>query len=401
MPRTKDSKTGRNKLTATRIKNAPRPSKLGDGDGLWLYTSAKGAQSWVFIYIRNGRRREMGLGPYGRGTGSVPLPIAREKADEIRNQLGRGIDPFAERQSRRNAANRATFGEVADALLDSMESGWRNDKHRAQWRMTLGDAYCAGLRKIPVADVTTDDVLAVLKPIWTEKAETASRIRGRIEKVLDRAKAKGQRTGENPARWKGHLDHILPARQKLQRGHHAAMPYKDVPAFMARLAQSSGVGARALEFTILTAARSGEAIGATWDEIDFAAAVWTVPADRMKAGREHRVPLSRAAIAVLERVKKDRIGEFVFAGQSPRKPLSAAAMTKMMRLLKADAYTVHGFRSAFRDWAAEETTHPREVAEAALAHVVGDATERAYRRGDALEKRRKLMGAWARFASAA
>lgn len=396
MPRTKDSKTGRNKLTLTRIKSAPSPSKLGDGDGLWLYTSTKGAQSWVFIYIRNGRRREMGLGPFGRGTGSVPLPIAREKADEIRNQLGRGVDPFAERQTRKNAAERVTFGQVADALLESMESGWRNEKHRAQWRSTLGDSYCGGLRKLPVADVDTDAVLAVLKPIWTTKAETASRIRGRIERVLDRAKAKGHRSGENPARWKGHLDNLLPARQKLQRGHHAAMPYRDVPAFMGRLAQSDGIGARALEFTILTAARSGEAIGARWDEIDFPTAVWTVPAERMKAGREHRVPLSDAALGVLRRMKKASVGDHVFPGQSGRKPVSNMTMTKVMKLLKADAYTVHGFRSAFRDWAAEETTHPREVAEAALAHVVGDTTERAYRRGDALAKRRKLMDEWAR-----
>jgi len=341
----------------------------------------------------------MGLGAYGRGTGGVSLSVAREKADEIRAILARGGDPMAERAAQRARAARATFGEVADALLDSMESGWRNPKHRAQWKMTLGDSYCASLRKLAVADVTTDDILAVLKPIWATKAETASRLRGRIEKVLDRAKAKGHRTGENPARWKGHLDHLLPARQKLQRGHHAAMPYADVPAFMERLAQSNGTGARALEFTILTAARSGEVVGARWDEIDFAAKVWTVPASRMKAGREHRVPLSDAALDVLERMQREAVGEYVFAGQSARKPVSAAAMTKTMKLLKADAYTVHGFRSAFRDWAAEETTHPREVAEAALAHVIGDTTERAYRRGDALEKRRRLMADWAQYTS--
>ncbi|MCC2654631.1 MAG: integrase, partial [Microvirga sp.] len=241
-----------------------------------------------------------------------------------------------------------------------------------------------------------EDVLRVLRPIWLTKSETASRLRGRIERVLDFAKARGMRTGENPARWRGHLDAVLPRRQKLTRGHHKAMPFDEVPAFVSRLRDAQGVAPRALEFLILTAGRTGEVLGAAWDEIDIEAGIWTVPAVRMKAGREHRVPLTQRALAILAELHEARTGEHVFPGLKRGKPLSSMAMEAVLRRMKIDA-TVHGFRSAFRDWAGERTHFPREIAEAALAHLVGDAVERAYRRGDALEKRRELMSAWDSF----
>jgi integrase len=288
-----------------------------------------------------------------------------------------------------------TFGEAADALIESMSSSWRNEKHRAQWKMTL-TAYCEPLRSKPVTDIGTEDVLKVLQPLWTAKPETASRLRGRMERVFDFARARGQGSGENPARWRGHLDAVLPKRARLTRGHHKAMPFDDVPVFLAALRERDGITARALEFAILTAARSGEVFGSSWGEFDVEARVWTVPAARMKAGREHRVPLSTQAVEILQEMQQKRLSDLVFPGTRPGRPLSVMALEMVLRRMKLDV-TVHGFRSAFRDWAGERTHFPREVAEAALAHLVGDAVERAYRRGDALEKRRKLMDAWANF----
>jgi integrase len=258
----------------------------------------------------------------------------------------------------------------------------------------------SGIGDKKLDEITTDNVLGVLKPIWLTKPETASRLRGRIERVLDAAKAKGLRHGENPARWRGHLDHLLPKRQKLSRGHHAAMPYKDVPAFLERLRGLGGLSALALEFCILGAARSGEVFGAKWDEIDLDRKVWTVPAERMKSGREHRVPLTDRILAIIETVeplRRTEHGDFIFPGQKRGRPLSSMALEMQLRRMKIENSTVHGFRSSFRDWAGEETHFPREMAEAALAHVVGDNTERAYRRGDALERRRELMEAWMRY----
>lgn len=385
----------RNKLTDTRVKSA-KPGWHGDGDGLWLRVSPQGHRSWVFVSIRHGRRREMGLGAYGNGVAQVSLATARDKANAVREILGRGGDPFKELPERVARAKPRTFGEIADELLAAKEGDFRNEKHKAQWKMTL-EVYAKPLRKLPVSDVSTDDVVRVLRPIWQEKHETASRLRGRIEKVLDYAKALKLRDGENPARWKGHLDHLLGARQKLTRGHHKAMPYIDVPAFFQSLAAVEGIGARALEFVILTAARTGEAIGARWDEIDLDAGLWTVPAVRMKASREHIVPLPRPAITLLHGLPHK--GDFVFPGQAPRKPISNMTMTAVLRRLEVDA-TTHGFRSAFRDWAGDRTAFPRDVAEMALAHRVGNETELAYRRSSALEKRRKLMEAWAAFLTA-
>lgn len=364
------------------------PGRHSDGAGLYLNISAGGAKSWVFLWTADGKRREMGLGPYP----AVGLSRARQRATQCREQVAAGLDPIAERDREAEP----TFGECADQFLSSMEGAWRNEKHRAQWRMTL-EVYGEPLRSKRVSLIDTEDVLRVLRPIWVSKPETASRLRGRIERVLDYAAARGWRSDNNPARWRGHLKSVLPPRVVLSRGHHAAMPYGDVPDFVARLQKAEAMAARALEFLVLTAARSGEVLNATWAEIDLEARLWTVPASRMKAAREHRVPLSDRAVAILKPLSEARVSEFVFPGQKPKRPLSATAMEMLLRRMKADQFTAHGFRSSFRDWAGDQTQFPREVAEAALAHRIGDATERAYRRADALEKRRALMDAWAAY----
>ena len=345
----------------------------------------------MFRFVWQGKVREMGLG----AASTVPLARARELADVARRDVAEDRNPITAREhAREERAAKPTFGEIADALVAAKESEWRNAKHRAQWRMTL-ETYAAPLRSRPIDEIDTAAVLAVLTPLWREKPETASRVRGRIEAVLDAAKAQNYRSGENPAAWRGHLSHLLAKRAKLARGHHAAMAYDDVPAFIARLRERETIAALALEFCILTAARSGEVLGARWSEIDLAAKVWTIPAERMKATREHRIPLSEPALAILEKLSEARTGELVFPGQRAGRPLSHNVMLNAMSRLGVDAVTVHGFRSAFRDWAGNETHFPREVAEGALAHAVGDKAEQAYRRGDALGKKRGLMEAWA------
>jgi integrase len=386
----------RNRLTTTQCNARRKAGKLADGDGLYLQTSPNGNKSFVFVFIRSGRRREMGLGPFGTGTGQVSLAAARDKADEVRAILGRGGDPFTELSSRR--ATSRTFGAFADEWIGGMEEGWRNEKHRAQWKSTLGTTYCATLRKRPIGEVTTDDVIKVLRPIWRTKAETARRIRGRIERVLDAAKAAGERAGDNPARWRGHLSELLSKPEKLQRGHHKAMAHKEVPAFMKRLRAMSGISPLSVEFTVLTAARSGETRGATWPEIQDD--IWVIPPERMKGGREHRVPLVPRAQAILKQMKELRTSDFIFPGFRDDRSLSDMSLSAVLRRLKVDA-TVHGFRSSFRDWAGDATDFPRELAEAALAHLVGDETERAYRRGDALKRRRELMESWATYLATA
>ncbi|ANY79685.1 integrase [Microvirga ossetica] len=375
-------------LSARTVATLTKPGRHSDGGGLYLNITTSGARSWVFMWKAHGKRREMGLGALR----DVPLAKARERAAEARQKLADGLDPIAARDSKPKVM---TFGEAAGALIESMSSSWRNEKHRAQWKMTL-TAYCEPLRSKPVTEIGTEDVLRVLQPLWTTKPETASRLRGRMERVFDFARARGQGVGENPARWRSHLDAVLPKRAKLTRGHHKAMPFDEVPAFLTALRERDGMAPRALEFAILTAARSGEVFGALWEEFDLEGRVWTVPAARMKAGRVHRVPLSDRAVEILREMEQKRLSELVFPGTKPGRPLSVMALEMVLRRMKLDV-TVHGFRSAFRDWAGERTHFPREVAEAALAHLVGDAVERAYRRGDALEKRRELMDAWARF----
>ena len=338
----------------------------GDGGNLYLIVSPTGSRKWVLRFTWRGRAKEMGLG----SATTVDLADARERAAAARRKVARGVNPIEDRK-RDNGI--PTFGEVADSVRESLSAGFRNEKHRAQWKSTL-ETYAAPLRAKPVDSIATDDVLAVLKPIWTAKAETASRVRGRIEKILDAAKAKGFRDGENPARWRGHLDHLLPRPSKLARGHHAAMPYEDVAAFLGKLREREATAALALEFCILTAARSGEVLGARWSEIDLDKKIWTVPANRMKPGRVHRVPLSARAVSILKHLAKPKTGDFVFPGHSRGKPLSNMAMEMMLRRLKIEDATVHGFRSSFRDWAGNVTTFPREVTETALSHVSGPIT---------------------------
>ncbi|WP_024281207.1 site-specific integrase [Xanthobacter sp. 126] len=402
-----------NRLNARQVQTIKEPGRHADGGGLYLVVDKSGARRWVFLFRwksaptepGTGKLREMGLG----SAISVSLAAAREAAVRVREQIAAGVDPIAASRNARAAASVPTFGEVAEAHIKAMEPAWRNTKHVAQWRSTLSlergedgaflkAGYCASIRDTAVDQISTEDVLKILSPIWSEKNETASRVRGRIEAVLDAAKAKGLRSGENPARWKGHLALTLPKRQKLQRGHHEALPYGDVPALVKRLRLVRGMSAYALEFAILTAARSGEVRGARWSEMDLKAKLWTVPAARMKAGREHRVPLCPRAVEILETLAqiKQEPDDLVFPGQRKGAPLSDMSLTALLRRLKVDA-TVHGFRSSFRDWAGDATVFPREVAEAALAHAVGDATEAAYRRSDALEKRRKLTEAWGTF----
>ena len=375
-------------LTARKVVTA-KPGKYSDGGNLYLIVSPNGSRKWVLRFTWRGRAKEMGLG----SAAAASLADAREKAAMARRKIDQGLNPIDERK---RTSGVPTFGEMADQVREALSEGFRSARHKAQWKSTL-TTYAAPLRDKPVDTIATDDVLAVLKPIWTVKAETASRVRGRIEKVLDAAKAKGFRQGENPARWRGHLDHLLPRPSKLARGHHTAMPYDEVAAFVADLRGRAAFAALALELCILTAARSGEILGMRWDEVDLNKKIWTVPAHRMKAGREHRVPLSQRATDVLVRLGEGRSGDFVFPGQRRGNPLSHSAMEMVLRRMKIENATIHGFRSSFRDWAGNETSFPREVVETALAHVIGDKAEQAYRRSDALEKRRKLMEDWAAY----
>jgi integrase len=375
-------------LTARKVVTA-KPGKYSDGGNLYLIVSPNGSRKWVLRFTWRGRAKEMGLG----SAATVPLADAREKAASARRKVAEGLNPIDERK---RDGGIPTFGEMADQVREALSAGFRNEKHKAQWKSTLA-TYAAPLRAKPVDTITTDDMLAILIPIWTTKPETASRLRGRIEKVLDAAKAKGSRGGENPARWRGHLDHLLPRPSKLARGHHPAMPYDEVSQFVSKLREREAIAALALELCILTAARSGEILGMRWPEIDLDKKTWTVPAARMKAGREHRVPLSPRAVAILRKLEKLKAGQFVFPGQARNKPLSNMAMEMVLRRMKIEDATVHGFRSSFRDWAGNVSNCPREVVETALAHVIGDKAEQAYRRSDALEKRRKLMEAWAAY----
>lgn len=403
-----------NNLTEKQVEAVSEPGRYADGGGLFLDVRGKrgdatGTKTWVFIYRSPvhrterkgkpiGQSREMGLGPHGTTAGRVSLAKARELASASRALLADGKDPIDERD--REAAPVATvptFGEMADQYVATMRSSWKNEKHAEQWAMTLRD-YAAPLRSKPVDQIDVIDVLDCLKAHWSERPETADRLRGRIERVLNAAKAKGHRTGENPAAWRGHLENLLPKRQKLTRGHHPAMPWQDVPEFIGALHKREGIAALCLEFLILTATRSNESRGARWAEIDLAANVWIIPPVRMKTATEHRVPLTDRALAILEIVKPMGDGEgLIFPSTRPGNPLSDMSLSAVLKRMKRENVTVHGFRSSFRDWAGETTTFSREIAEVALAHVVGNKVERAYRRGDALAKRRELMTAWERF----
>jgi integrase len=373
------------KLSARKVETA-EAGRHGDGRGLFLYVKPTGARSWVLRYQVQGRRHDLGLGAYP----DVTLAIARQRATDARRLILDGDDPIAKRRQ----AQPKTFKDAALELIESKRPGWKNAKHAAQWTSTLEAYVFPSLGRMQVTKIATADVVGALKPIWSQKPETANRVRQRIEAVLDYASALGIREGDNPARWRGHLDNLLPKPTKVRAvKHHPALPHADIADFMDALSKRSGVSARALTFTILTAARSGETRGMTWAEVDLDNRVWTIPAQRMKAAKEHRVPLTPDAIAQVGTRGKDT--DLVFGSEMKTgKPISDVSMTSLLRRMNYDTMKVHGFRSTFRDWAGETTSFPREVIEAALAHGIKDKAEAAYARSDLFDKRRMLMEAW-------
>ena len=407
------------RLSDRTVRAARKPGKLPDGDGLYLQIGAhQNAKSWLFRFEKIGKQHEMGLGPYP----SMSLAAARDAARECRKLRDAGIDPLQHRRDREDQARQAakarsaqsrTFKQAATEYINDQKAGWRNAKHSAQWQATLGAYAYPRIGAMAIGDVDTDAVLSVLRPIWTTKTTTATRVRQRIEKVLQAEKALGNRTGENPALWRGHLDTILPRPTKLHRvTHHAEVAYGDVPALYSELRQKQTTASRALVFTILTAARSNEVRGARWSEIDLPNRLWSVPAERKKSGNAFRVPLSTAAVALLESLAEERRkkiaggmqpqDDLIFAGARPSKPISENTMRKMLQEdMGHVGKTVHGFRASFRDWIQQTGAAAREVAEVAMSHAVADETEAAYLRGDMIERRRKLMDAWGRYCSGA
>lgn len=383
-------------LAVGRLKE-PGMHAVGGVSGLYLQIAPGGTKSWILRVTVGVKRREMGLGAFPE----VSLAAARDKARAARAKVEQGQDPILERQRaasalRASQAQALSFDEAARRLIDSKGQEWRNPKHRAQWSATLETYASPVIGKLLVSDVNQSHVLAILQPIWKDKTETATRVRGRIEQVLDWARVRGHREGENPARWRGHLDKLLPAPNKVTKvEHHKALPIDAMPQFMADLRTRRGVAACALEFLVLTASRSGEVRGAAWSEFDLDGGVWTVPAERMKAGKEHRVPLSPRALAIV--TGQPRIAGIDLVFPAPRgKALSDMTLTAVTRRMEVDAVP-HGMRSTFRDWAAERTNYPREVAEMALAHTIEDKVEAAYRRGDLFNKRAEMMAAWSDF----
>jgi integrase len=396
--------TTHNRLKAVDLPRL-KPGYHHDGGGLYLDVRSGergGARVWVYRYMRHGKARTMGLGPLH----TISLKDARRKATEARKLLLEGTDALAAKEAHRaaqrvSAATSMTFQQAAEAYIDAHTAGWRGDDSQRQWEQSLRDYAYPVLGSLPVAAIDTALVMQVIEPIWSKVPETASRVRRRIESVLDWATARGYREGENPARWKGHLENLLPARAKVRRVEHfPALPYVELPALMVELRQQEGIAARALEFTILTAARTEQVTGARWSEINLAERVWIVPGERMKSGREHRVPLSDAAMAIIEKMAAIRQSDFVFPGTRPGRPIGENAMFHLLRRMKGGDLTVHGFRSTFMDWAMERTGYPAEMRDLALAHVVSDKVEAAYRRGDMVERRREMMAAWAQFAAA-
>lgn len=410
------------RLSALQIKRLTEPGFYADGGGLNLQIMGEGGRSWIFRYQVDGRERRMGLG----AANAISLAEAREAAREARRQRALGLDPLEERRKaeaveKLELAQTVTFDDAVDAYIEANQAAWTNDKHRQQWKNTLTTYASPKMGKLPVGAVETSHVISVLQPIWQTKTETASRVRGRIENVLDWATVQGHRAGDNPARWTGHLDNVLPAKAKVKKvRHHAALPFAELPQFMQRLAKVTGVAARALEFTILTVGRTSEVLGAVWSEINLAKKVWIIPAERMKAGKEHRVPLSPPAIAILKAMyarwlevdarrwrgkgAPEQTAEPtgpVFFGLRAGKPLSNMSLLKVLKGLKRSDLTTHGFRSTFSDWAAETTNYPNEMIEMALAHKIASKVEAAYRRGDMFAKRHALMDDWARAAGPA
>lgn len=389
------------RLTALKIQHAKKPGMYADGGGLYMQVTGNGrdhiAKSWIFRFTLRGRCREMGLGSlitYG-------LADAREKARECRRQLDDGIDPIEARKAKRaeqaaEDGKSLTFKECTKKYIAVQSTAWSNAKHAAQWPSTLKTYAEPIIGHLPIRSVDTQLVMKVLEPIWAAKPETAGRLRGRIEAILDWAAVQGMRSGDNPARWRGHLDKLLPPRARIRTVlHHPALSYRELPDFMTKLRQQDGTASRALEFLILTAARTGEVIAA--GPLEIAYKTWTVPAFRMKNRKEHRVPLSPAALALAENQKELHGGEFLFPGGAPGKPLSNMAMLTLLKRMGRDDITPHGFRSTFKDWASEQTGYPSEVTEMALAHTIENQIEAAYRRGDLFNKRIPLMNDWAKF----
>ena len=396
-----------NRLTDKEVRNKRKPGHFADGGGLWLQVTKSGAKSWIFRYSRgtnpnsiNGHRKsyDMGLGSLH----TISLADARSTATDYRKMLLNGLDPIKQRNQGRlkdafESASSKTFDECAAAFVKAHKADWKNVKHAEQWENTLETYASPTIGKLPIQAIDTALVLNVIEPIWSEKTETASRLRGRIESVLNWATTRGYRKGDNPARWRGHLDNVLPNLRRRQHiEHHAALPYKLVGKLIHDLREQEGTAAEALEFTILTLARTSETIGAEPAEFDLGARTWNIPGARMKAHKPHRVPLSARALAIVSaRIEKG--GKFVFPGRDKDKPLSNMAMLKLLERMERGDITVHGFRSSFRDWAAECTNYPREVCEMALAHAIGSDVEAAYRRSDLFEKRRRLMNDWAKY----
>jgi integrase len=388
------------KLTALAVSRANAPGLYGDGGGLYLKVKERGTKSWILRYEVNGRSHALGLGPLH----TISLAEARVRAADTRRQILDGGNPVLDKRAAKvqaevEAAKARTFDDVAREYIDSHKAGWKNAKHADQWHATLATYVTPVFGHLPVAAIDTALVLAALRPIWSTKPETAARVRGRIEAVLDFAKVLHYRTGENPARWKGNLEHALPKRSDVAPvEHHAALPYKDIAAFVAELRERDGIAARALEFLILTATRTSETLNATWDEFDLENRIWTIPPERMKSKKEHRVPLSDPAVAILRDIP--RVGEFVFPGLHRGKALSNMALLTVLRRMGRGDLTTHGFRSTFRDWGSDVASFPNELLEMALAHRVPDATERAYRRSDMFQKRVQVMQAWAAYCEA-
>ena len=386
-----------NRLTAMQVTRAKRPGVYSDGGGLYLQVTRTLSKSWLFRYMRYGKARGMGLGP----THTVSLADARIKAFDCRRLLLDGIDPLEDRRTKQRAAQRERtqslpFRDCASQYIEAHRQSWKNGKHAAQWESTLSTYAYPVMGDLPVSEIDTDEVVRVLEPIWHAKTETATRLRGRIESILAWATVRRYRQGMNPARWRGHLDQLLAKPSRLQRiQHHAALPYDRAPDFMKTLRAQEGAATLALQLVILTASRTNEVIGAYRAEFDIGAAILTIPPERMKAHREHRVPLSAAAIALIEPLLNAGTSRFLFPANKGDKPLSNMAMLQLLKRMNRADLTVHGFRSTFKDWAREVTNYPREVSEAALAHVIGNQTEAAYARGDLFAKRARLMQDWA------
>jgi integrase len=387
-----------NRLSSRFVATTKEAKYHADGGGLYLQVTSAGSRSWIFVFQWQGRRAEMGLG--SAAPGAVGLAAARQARDDARKLLREGINPIASRRAPAPIAPvLPTFGEVTSDLVAQLAPGWRSPKSPKLWLSTL-KTHAPAIWDKPVRDVTTDDVLAALSPIWSAKPETARKLRGRMERVLRAAKVKGLRSGENPAAWRDHLEALLPPTQKLTKGHHPAMPFAELPGFISELRARPALAARALELLILTASRTSEVRLAKWEEVDTKNAIWNRPGEHMKGGKDHRVPLSLRAVEILANLTDDREpnrGALVFPGPTASKPLSTGALERVLDRMKLSHFTVHGFRSTFRDWVGEATSFPSEVAEMSLAHTVGGDVERAYRRGDMIERRRKLMDAWASF----